>query len=38
MTLHFFTELSAYIYRKNLVSHKIALINYMQNSMKTLTL
>ena len=24
-----FTELSAYMYRKNLVSYKIALINYM---------
>jgi len=26
------------IYRKNLVSHKIALVNYMQKSMKNLTL
>ena len=27
--LTFFTELSAYIYRTNLVSLKIALVNYM---------
>jgi len=36
--LTFFSPDCLHIYRKNLVSYKIALVNYMQKSMKILTL
>ena len=36
--LTFSSQNSLHIYRKNLVSYEIALVNYMQKSMKILTL